>query len=503
MVAPADLAVVDTRSGTIVMVAVVETSRELTDADAVERWLPAAARGPLFLYVPEAAAAQARRLCTELDIRLQGLRTHGLQIRESSAPSAFTPSGWALLPNALRPGRYREGGGARPAPPEAWSLGRPGPQAGGPVQRFYRSDWGMLAAVWAFVTVLSEVLLWAVVNDMIFPTKASEEAHDVDEAFEALGYMGAPVFGLVVAVLLYAVPRFRSAGTPAGDGAGFRGTGSLPVVWLGITSTLAVVMMIYPGLLGYFALRDDQTGDLEISVQALRWDWRVEYADSGVQLTSRDALVLPVDQRVQFNITSLDILHSFWVPAFRLKIDAVPGQVNHLYLTPDRLGGPEDVAFRLQCAELCGTGHTIMSMPVRVVTEEEYTAWVAEKTGAAGRGGEEITGEITDVEVALAEFSVAPAAPSARAGGVRFRATNTGTAPHELAVVRTELAPDALPVSGPAVDETQVEVVGRVDLLPAGEAGEATFNLASGPYVLICNVPGHYALGMRTAFTVE
>lgn len=95
--------------------------------------------------------------------------------------------------------------------------------------------------------------------------------------------------------------------------------------------------------------------------------------------------MLPAGRRVQFNVTSLDVLHSFWVPAFRVKADAVPGQTYTMYITLDRTGTPDDVAYRVQCAELCGLNHTNMSMPVRVVEPDEFDDWLQSKGASATR----------------------------------------------------------------------------------------------------------------------
>lgn len=107
------------------------------------------------------------------------------------------------------------------------------------------------------------------------------------------------------------------------------------------------------------------------------------------------------------------------------------------------------------------------------------------------------------VEISLTEFGLAVTAGSAEADGVTFRVSNDGAIAHELVIVRSDLAVDALPQAGGAADESQLEVVGRIDQWPGGESREATFSLAAGQYILICNLPGHYQLGMRAAFTVQ
>ena len=88
-------------------------------------------------------------------------------------------------------------------------------------------------------------------------------------------------------------------------------------------------------------------------------------------------LVVPVDTRIRFDVTSIDVLHSFWVPAFGMKIDAVPGRTTEMFVTTERTGDyADDSTLRAQCAELCGLSHAEMAMPVRVVERAEFDAWV-------------------------------------------------------------------------------------------------------------------------------
>ena len=234
----------------------------------------------------------------------------------------------------------------------------------------------IVSALWVVFTALA-LAGAALMNP--FPTSGAREAEFFDHAFRVMTYMGAPVLGFVLAALVYSILRFRSA-DPERDGPPIYGVGAIPKIWLGATSALAIVVMIYPGLTGLAEIRRDRSYDYEVTVTAYRWAWSVQYPD-GFTATE---LVLPVDQRVKFNITAPDgdILHSFWVPAFRVKLDAVPGQVNHVYVTPNELGdGATDASFRVQCAELCGIFHARMQMSVRVVEADEYAAWVAEKAG--------------------------------------------------------------------------------------------------------------------------
>ena len=112
----------------------------------------------------------------------------------------------------------------------------------------------------------------------------------------------------------------------------------------------------------------------------------------------------------------------------------------------------------------------------------------------------------TDVSVRLSEWAVEPSLSSAMAGEVEFAATNEGTLEHELIVMRTELAPDALVVDSGLVDEdASGTVIGEIEPeeLQPGQTSSSAWTLESGNYVLFCNIPGHYTNGMHSAFTVN
>ena len=130
--------------------------------------------------------------------------------------------------------------------------------------------------------------------------------------------------------------------------------------------------------------------------------------------------------------------------------------------------------------------------------------------GGGGDGGEtplDAVGETptaaTTVDVALVEFAVNLAQDTADAGTLTFNVSNDGTEDHTFRVIKTDLAPDALPKADALVDEAQLDVVANIQQFAAGETQQVSPDLEAGSYVLICNLPGHYDLGMRAAFTVE
>lgn len=262
--------------------------------------------------------------------------------------------------------------------------------------------------LWAALTAVGEALVFA----DLFPTVGSHEAEDFDHIFRVLLLMGIPVFNFVIAMLTYSFLRFRAA-SPDDEGATFKGTGAIPKVWLALTSALAITTIIYPGLTGLRKLQSeangygwaDTKGELIVHVQAFQWGWQYDYQEwDGKPLKvsvfslhgDGNELVLPLEVGARFEIDATGaaydfateepeggVLHSFWIPAFRMKIDAIPGRTTTMTVKPSRLGDfSHDSAYRVQCAELCGLSHTTMDTPVRVVSQEEFKTWLAEQAKA-------------------------------------------------------------------------------------------------------------------------
>jgi cytochrome c oxidase subunit 2 len=260
-----------------------------------------------------------------------------------------------------------------------------------------RRDFTTAVLLWAVISAVSVAIAIWVMDP--FPAVGAEEADLIDEAFMVMTYMGAPVFAIVIAVLIYGVYRWRATGDPVKgeDGPPILGVGWFPKTWLALTSALAVVVMVFPGLTGLADLRADDTEDMVIEVNGFfGWQWQVNYPDSGISLSggAGDVMVLPDETRIRFDVTASDVLHSFWIPALRQKIDAVPGQTTVMYTTITGHGDKDgdgdfdyddDVAYRIQCAELCGLNHTTMSMKVQIVSSDAFEEWVDSQTSTAAR----------------------------------------------------------------------------------------------------------------------
>ena len=239
-----------------------------------------------------------------------------------------------------------------------------------------------MAGVVTFVlwAVLTAAGLAAVLTVDFYSTVGSDRGEEIAHAFRFLTALAMPVSAMVIAVLVYSILRRGSGDMPDEDGPSNDGSGAFPKLWFGATAALTLAIIIYPGL---WTLNDvikkHETPDLVVNVQALQWTWLMEYPEQGLE--NQTELVIPVDTKVTFQITSRDVVHSFWVPAFLMKIDAIPGHTTTMSLIAVEEGDfSDEPLYRLQCAELCGISHANMRVPVRVVSQAEFDDWVSQKS---------------------------------------------------------------------------------------------------------------------------
>ncbi len=214
-----------------------------------------------------------------------------------------------------------------------------------------------------------------------FPTQASEEAERVDTLWDVLIFASVPVFVLVMVIVLYSVWRYRmKPGEEEKDGPPIHGNTRLEIIWTTIPAIILVALCSY----SYVVLTDIEDADasaLNVRVVGEQFTWSFHYRnpDGGGEVSSPQ-LYVPRGQQVYFTVQSKDVIHDFWVPAFRMKIDAVPGIDTHLRVTPKTVG-----TYPVVCAELCGLGHSVMRQTAHVV-EPADVRQVAHRPRRAGRG---------------------------------------------------------------------------------------------------------------------
>ncbi|MBN4074273.1 cytochrome c oxidase subunit II [bacterium AH-315-D21] len=242
-----------------------------------------------------------------------------------------------------------------------------------------------MAGIWVLLTIISE---YAFLSLDIFGDAASEQGVFIDDAFILLVVLAIPVFTGVIAIIGYTMVVFRAQNGDDGeleDSSPVRTHKKWVGSWFIWTTILTIVVIIHPGYTGLIELRETASdeADLTVNVTGRRWQWTYEYEGRGVQLLGKDEmLVLPNDSLIRFYVTAedQDVVHSFWIPAFRMKIDAVPGLITTFDVNTNRIGHfNDDVNFRVQCAELCGLDHSLMFTRVEVVEPAEFEKWIAEK----------------------------------------------------------------------------------------------------------------------------
>jgi cytochrome c oxidase subunit II len=241
----------------------------------------------------------------------------------------------------------------------------------------------LLAVVAALIaTAIGIVLSYAI---HWFPVQASTQAHNSDQLYHVLVIATIPIFVLVVAVILYCVWQFRmKPGEELKDGPPIHGNTRLEVFWTALPAVLLLGMVGY----SFVILRDNEqkprgVPEVQIGVTAQQFFWSYEYPSSvtgGAPLKSTH-LYLPKDSTVYFNLHSKDVIHAFWIPAFRLQEDVVPGITTHWRVTPDRLG-----SYPVVCNLLCGLGHSLMRSAVHVVPPAQFQAWIKNQESAASSG---------------------------------------------------------------------------------------------------------------------
>ena len=225
------------------------------------------------------------------------------------------------------------------------------------------------------VVIVTVLLNWLLQVGMPLPLQASIEALTIDRLIGWHLTLIAFLFALIVVPMFYIFVVFRQREGDTSDGEHFEGNAILEVAWTVIPLILVVVF----GYIGVVDLREVTKKEEALTVKAIgvQWAWSFEY-EGGVLA---EQLLLPVNQRVRMDLNSDNVLHSFWVPEFRVKQDLVPGYPKEVYFTPTKVG-----EYVLKCAELCGRSHYQMIAPVKVVEQDEFTAWLATEQAKVNDG---------------------------------------------------------------------------------------------------------------------
>ena len=237
-------------------------------------------------------------------------------------------------------------------------------------------------------------------SDINLPVGVTEISQDIYNLHMLILWICVAIGVVVYGVMFYSLYKYRKSlgAVPDGPTENHR----LELVWT-IIPILILAIMAVPATYTLIRIYDDSPAEINIKAVGYQWKWEYQYQEEDISffsnLTTSDdeiqglveksehylvevdnPIVIPVDTKVRFLITAADVLHAFWVPAFGMKKDAIPGYINSFVVTPQEKG-----IYRGQCTELCGADHGFMPIEVHVVSAEEYSEWKAEQRAEAER----------------------------------------------------------------------------------------------------------------------
>lgn len=225
------------------------------------------------------------------------------------------------------------------------------------------------------LVVVMAILTYFGLNSIgLMPVEASAQAVSIDWLWNWQVIAMSFLFALIVVPLVYSLVVFRRKKGETGDGEHIEGNINLEIAWT-VLPLFVVLAFAYMGAYSLGETNRADPGAIEIKVKAQQFAWTFEYPEYGFVSTE---LHLPLNQQVVLKMESADVIHSFWVPEFRVKQDVVPGRVTQYRITPTLAG-----SYKVRCAELCGTSHAYMETGVIVETQADYDAWIAEQAAIA------------------------------------------------------------------------------------------------------------------------
>jgi cytochrome c oxidase subunit 2 len=235
----------------------------------------------------------------------------------------------------------------------------------------------------AFLTVVFSAIVGVVgttFHTYFMPEPASETMAEVIRLIRVFTWAASPVVGIVGAMSVVALLTKSHYGDnpPPEAEHSIRNSPRAGALWVVISSILCLFAVIT----GLVVLQEDSKAILEdtaieVNVTGQQWVWNFDYANGA----RSNVLYLPVDKPVIFNITSVDVKHSFWVVQMGIKMDANPGYTTQVAVTPNKIG-----VFDIRCAELCGLLHAYMQNKVHVVSQAEYDQWLKDQAAFEGAG---------------------------------------------------------------------------------------------------------------------
>ena len=259
-----------------------------------------------------------------------------------------------------------------------------------------------------YLRLIGAMIVVAIVSSVFllqfqwFGEAASTQRGPIDTLFDVMIVLSCVVFSIVIVMFVYAIWKFRVKPGDEGDGKPIHGNTKLEIAW----TVIPTIIVLFGAGYSWVVLDDIEaksSDSMRLDVTAQQFEWSFGYPEkmigtgaSATEVTTHE-LHVPVDRQLDVHLTALDVLHSFWVPEWGIKRDAVPardpeaeGVDNTFVVTPDRIG-----TYSLICTELCGTGHSTMRATVVVSSQEDFDQWLNEQAASqsqAPAGGSSAAG---------------------------------------------------------------------------------------------------------------
>jgi cytochrome c oxidase subunit II len=211
---------------------------------------------------------------------------------------------------------------------------------------------------------------------------ASKQGQEIHQLYVIIAIMAAPVFISVEAALLWFVVRFRRRTREDALGPQTFGSTRALIVFFVVPTIIVATLFAFGERTLASVQKEDPNPIVTIRAEGFQWEWTFYYLNegffvSGKTLVRPAVMEIPVDEPVKIELTSRDVIHSFFIPGFLFKRDVIPGRTNTFTFTATKLG-----TFPSQCAEFCGLYHSMMTFVVKVVTPPDYAAWTEQQIKA-------------------------------------------------------------------------------------------------------------------------
>jgi cytochrome c oxidase subunit 2 len=218
-------------------------------------------------------------------------------------------------------------------------------------------------------------------------TQGSTQASSIDSLLNVMIVLSSFVFAIVLVMLGYCIWKYKAKPGDESDGEPIHGNTRLEIAWTVVPTVIVLFGAVYSAIVLAHIEKSDPN-QMTVDVVGQQYKWSFAYPEPGGGVVHSDVLNVPVDRQLDVHITSIDVIHSFWVPEWRIKRDAVPAgpSGNHVdntfVVTPDRLG-----TYNLVCTELCGYGHSAMRALVHVWPQDRFNQWLANQEKLQKGGG--------------------------------------------------------------------------------------------------------------------